>query len=381
MSGGPVVSIAKCASYQEAEVSAALEKLLSPWGGAARWGGKGKKVFIKPNLLLAATPGEACTTHPALLEAVIRAFQATGSEVFFGDLPGGFHVGASLKINEKCGMNLVAKNTGAELVRLEHHGFSERKIPNGRKIKIIHTPKFLDGMDVLINIPKLKTHMQSLYTGAIKNVFGFTTTGDRAHAHTFNNYSDFSSVLVDIYSAITPTFNIMDAVVGMEGTGPSQGKPVKLGMLLASEDGVALDAAASAATGFAPGEILSIVKAGKRGLGVADLSNIKIEGASIASVKKNIRRPSSFIFNMLPSVGGLFAAATRVKPVIDKNSCKKCNRCVEVCPAGAIKTSGAYRIEDDKCILCFCCHEMCPHSAVKLEKAILVKIAETFMPR
>jgi len=83
----------------------------------------------------------------------------------------------------------------------------------------------------------------------------------------------------------------------------------------------------------------------------------------------------------MPIFGGLFPEATRVKPAIDKRKCKKCNKCVEVCPADAIRTSGDYRIQESKCILCFCCHEMCPHSAVKLDKPPLVRLAEMMAPR
>ena len=316
-----------------------------------------------------------------MAEAVIRAVQAAGAEPFFGDLPGGFHVGNTRRLHDKCGMTGVAERTGAGLVCLEQHGFRERPIPNGKKLNLIHTPKFLDGMDALINLPKLKTHMQSLYTGAIKNMFGFLTTGDRTNAHTFSGFSAFSSVLVDIYSSIKPDLNIMDAVVGMEGTGPSQGKPVQLGWMLASPDAVALDAVAAAAAGFKPGEILTTSFAGKRGLGTANLDEIKVHGLNIEKVRKRLKRPSLALSTLMPYLGGAFTEMTQVRPRINTAECKQCRRCVEVCPAGAIDTKSDFKINDDVCIMCYCCHEMCEYGAVELKKPFLVKVAEALMPR
>lgn len=375
------VSLIECKSYDEAAVGDAMEKLMAQLGGMKAFTGPGKKIFIKPNLLLAAKPESACTTHPAVIEAVIRQVQKTGAEVFFGDLPGGFHIGSTSTIYDKCGMARVAKNTGANLVKLEQYGFRDREIVNGKKLDLIHTPKLLDEMDALINVCKLKTHMQSLYTGAIKNMFGFITTRDRMNAHAFNKLPTFSAVLVDIFSALRPQLNIMDAIVGMEGTGPSQGTPVKLNMLLASDDAVALDAVAAAATGFNPNEILTTRFAAERGLGVADLKEIQVLGTPISKLKKNIKRPSRFVFTMLPMLNDILSDLTKVKPLIDSKKCKKCKNCVEVCPASAINMDGDFRIDDDKCILCFCCHEMCPHGAVVLKKAPLVKAAEMFISR
>lgn len=375
------VSFVRCKDYEPEVVDAALDAALEPLGGICAFVKPGQKVFLKVNLLLAAAPEAAITTHPAVVEAVIRAVQAAGAEPFFGDLPGGFHVGNTRRLHDKCGMTGVAERTGAGLVFLEQHGFRERPIPNGKKLNLIHTPKFLDCMDVLINLPKLKTHMQSLYTGAVKNMFGFLTTGDRANAHTFSGVSAFSSVLVDIYSSITPDLNIMDAVVGMEGTGPSQGKPVQLGWMLASPDAVALDAVAAAAAGFKPGEILSISFAGKRGLGAANLNEINVHGLSIEKARRRLKRPARAVSTLMPFLGGPLTEMTQVRPRINAEECKKCRRCVEVCPAGAINTKADFKINDDVCILCYCCHEMCEYGAVELKKPFLVRVAETLMPR
>jgi ferredoxin len=223
--------------------------------------------------------------------------------------------------------------------------------------------------------------MQSRDTGAVKNMFGFLTSRDRINAHTFSGFSTFSSVLVDIYSSIRPDLNIMDAVVGMEGTGPSQGKPVQLGWMLASPDAVALDAVAAAAAGFNPGEILTTSFAGKRGLGAANLDEIKVHGLNIEKARKRLKRPSAAVSALMPFLGGPLTELTQVRPRINTEECKQCRRCVEVCPAGAIDTKADFKINDNVCILCYCCHEMCEYGAVELKKPFLVKVAETLMPR
>lgn len=370
------VSFVKCASYDPDVVADALESALEPLGGMESFVRRGQKVFLKVNLLLAAAPETARTTHPAVVEAVIRSVQAAGAEVFFGDLSGGFQAGGVKKIHEMCGMNAVAENTGATLVMLEKHGFRARPIPGGKKLTEIHTPKFLDDMDVLINLPKLKTHMQSMYTGAVKNMFGFLASRDRTAAHLFSRYSDFSNVLADIYSAVTPDLHIMDAVVGMEGTGPSQGKPVKLGWMLASADGVAMDAVAEAAAGFRPGEVLSTHYTAKRGLGEADLKRITIHGLSLSRVRRSLKRPSPAVFSVLSMFGGMFTESSQIRTRINTSACKKCRRCVEVCPVDAISEGDRFVIDEKKCILCYCCHEMCEYGAVELKKPFLMKLME-----
>lgn len=381
MSTHAKVSLIKCAGYEPDAVRDALARALDPLGGMGAFVKNGQKVFLKVNLLLAAHPDQAITTHPAVVEAVIREVQAQGAEVFFGDLPGGFHIGNTRRIYKKCGMAAVAERTGANLPLLEQTGFRERAIPDGKKLTAIHTPKLLDDMDVLINLPKMKTHMQALYTGAVKNLFGLMTTHDRQGAHNHSRFRAFSSALVDIYSSMVPALNVMDAIVGMDGTGPSQGKPRAWNALLASADAVALDAVGAALMGLRPGEVLTTEFAARRGLGVADLDRITVHGESIERMARRAKRPSPAVFNMLPFLGGMVNDITSVKPVIDSRNCKKCRSCVEVCPAGAIETEGDFKIDAERCILCFCCHEMCEHGAIRLKKAPLVRLAEIVMPR
>ena len=173
------VALVKCGSYEPGEVAAAVGGITGLLGGLGSFAGPGKRVFVKPNLLMASPPDRACTTHPEVLIAVIRILQESGARVSFGDLPGGFHVGGIKKIHEATGMAQVAEATGAALVRLEEHGFRKADIPGARRLKHIHIPKFLDEVDALVSVSRLKTHMQTLLTGAVKNLFGIAASQDR----------------------------------------------------------------------------------------------------------------------------------------------------------------------------------------------------------
>lgn len=375
------VSIVRCKTYAPEECDAAVEKALSLLGGIEAFVKPGMRVFVKPNLLLAASPARAITTHPAVMRPILRACVKAGAEVFFGDLPGGFHAGNVKLINDKCGMTPLAEETGAKLVHLEQYGFKRVRVAEGVKLRELFVPKFLDDMDLIINVPKLKTHMQSRYTGAVKNLFGFIPTADRLAAHREKDCAEFSVTLVDIFSVFKPGLNIMDAVVGMEGTGPSQGSPVNIGFIAASTDAVALDSVACHAVSFDPAAIPAIDQGARRGFGKIRLSDIDVSGETINSVKKKIRPPSSAVAMFLPKFEDFINKSTEVRPYIATDRCVKCRMCAEVCPVSAIHTGDTFKIKDSVCIRCFCCHEVCPHSAVRLKKPVMVRLFEAAMSR
>jgi len=126
------VSLVKCKSYDDNACEAAVRRMFELLGGVASFVKPGQKVFVKPNLLLAAKPDRAITTHPSVMKPIIRLLMDAGAEVSFGDLPGGYHAGNVSLINDKCGMTRLAEETGARLVKLEQFGFRKASIPNGR---------------------------------------------------------------------------------------------------------------------------------------------------------------------------------------------------------------------------------------------------------
>ncbi|HIH43930.1 MAG TPA: DUF362 domain-containing protein, partial [Candidatus Methanoperedenaceae archaeon] len=209
-------------------------------------------------------------------------------------------------------------------------------MPGGMELKKIYAARLALEADVIISMPKLKTHGSTLFTGAVKNMFGAVPQKTRMLAHALVTNERFSSALVDIYSALKPHIAVMDAVVGMEGDGPRHGQPRKVGLVLASFDPPALDAVAGKIVGFEPGAILTTKFAHERGLGCGDLSKISVLGEQIDNVavpdfKKpaSMRMFSSLMSLFVPLINGLVKVEPH--PVVSK--CTRCAICAKSCPA------------------------------------------------
>jgi len=169
----------------------------------------------------------------------------------------------------------------------------------------------------------------------------------------------------------------MDGIVSMEGEGPSAGNPKKTNLILASQDGVALDAAASKIIGLNPLDIYTTQDAHQRGLGVGDLNKIKILGEKISSVQARDFKHSTvavgLIQRRIPQILHAFIQNQLANiPEIQSQKCTGCMECVEICPTGAAqKFDDKAFIDKNKCIHCMCCHEVCRFNAIKLKKKIL----------
>ncbi len=379
------VSLTQCDSYEPTEITSSLKKCLDQLGGLGQFVKPGQTVLIKPNALLGETPDHAVTTHPALIKAVVKAVVKAGGIAWVGDSPGNAHSNVSQTM-EETGIKAAAEQAGGQLVYFQQDGVSELSSPshNARMPRLRIAKKVLEA-DVIINLPKLKTHGLTLYTGAIKNMFGSVPGFHKSSFHTtFPKAKDFAEAIVDIFQLTRPALNIMDAVVGMEGAGPSNGQPRKMRLLLASADGVALDAVGSYLIGYDPVRILTTRAAFRRGLGEIDLDKIEIMGPDIGQFRQADWKKS---FNNLGLIGSLpdwllklaepILDQVRIYPVIDQARCTKCLVCVNNCPTKTINYDrDKKKVEIDKkdCISCFCCHELCEYDAIRLERSWLVRL-------
>ena len=381
----PKVAITKCASYNQDEVDAALQQLLEPLGGMAKFVKPGQRVLIKPNALLGETPDHAVTTHPAVISAVVKAVVKAGGTALVGDSPGNAHSNVAQTM-EKTGIRAAAEENGGQLIYFQQGGVADLPSPShSLKMPSIRIAKAVLDADVIINLPKLKTHGLTLYTGAIKNMFGSVPGFHKSSYHiACPRASDFAAAIVDIFQITKPALNIMDAVVGMEGPGPNSGDPRKMGLLLASTDGVAIDAVGSYLIGYEPSRILTTLEAARRGLGEIDLTKIKIVGPELATVRQADWKKS---FSNLGAIGELpdwltklispILEQVKIYPVIDQSKCTKCLVCVNNCPAKTInydKQKKRVEIDHKNCISCFCCHELCQYKAIKLQRSWLVRL-------
>jgi uncharacterized protein (DUF362 family)/ferredoxin len=332
-------------------------------------------VLLKPNILNGADPARGVTTHPAFIAAVIRLLKAAGAQrILGGDSPGWMPQNAAGKIT---GIREAAEAEGA--VWADFSTGREVPCPEGKLVKsfVIAEPFF--EADFLFDLPKLKTHMLTKYTGAIKNLFGLVPGLAKSAWHMrFPARDQFSTMLVDLATLTRPDFTFMDAILAMEGLGPNNGQPKVLDLVLASRDPVALDRVAARIIGYDPGSIAHLAEASARGIWVAHDSDIGIHGCTIDEVK-----PDSFQLVHAPREGTPFSKIlpkpvhrlirdiTVLRPAFDHDRCRLCGACVDICPAKALRIEGKgkerhIRIDYEPCIRCYCCHEVCPHDAIGL---------------
>jgi len=251
--------------------------------------------------------------------------------------------------------------------------------PEGRATRRLDAMRAMVEADAIISLPKLKTHGLMQFTGALKNLFGTVPGVIKTTYHAkFPSVDSFSAMLMDILSYYRPVLTIMDAVVGMEGDGPSGGDPRHIGLLLTSTDGVALDVVATTLVGMAPMSVPPIAAAARRGWTSARVKDIEVMGNRVDAVKVvDFRRPRTGgqQVRMIPaSVPSWLTNQLLARPQAGPK-CTACGICVENCPMQAITiVQGRARTDLERCIRCYCCHELCPEDAVELHHSLLGRL-------
>ncbi len=368
-----MVSIAACDTYDLETVRHVLEGVLAPLGGMGRFVRPGMRVLLKPNLIVPLPLDRAVTTHPTVVRAVAEMVQAAGGEVWIGDSPAG-PVRNSERLWQRTGMADVAAATGARLVHFD--GVEWRHL-RGQDY-FIARPVF--EADLIINLPKLKTHTLTLYTGAVKNLFG-TIPGTRKREIHYRapNIADFSRALADVLELVRPGLTIMDGVWGQEGNGPgASGTPRRYGCLAASADPVALDTVVSGAMGCRPGAVLHLREAAARSLGVADPQAIQVVGDRGALDFGRVHLPGvqRLLQVLLPRWASTpLQRAIRARPrLVSPEACMGCGHCVEACPRQIITPGRPPQFLLDQCIGCLCCAEVCPQGVIVPERGPLGRV-------
>ncbi len=373
------VSLVPCGSYDEAEVQGALDALLSPIGGLD-WVENGMTVAIKANLVTFAKPEEAVTTHPALICALIKMLKERGAHVIVGDSPGGLYNAAFLsRVYSVCGLHAV-EEAGGELNR--DFGSAEAHFEGAKVARDFTYTAYLDKADAIIDFCKLKTHGMMGMSCAAKNMFGVIPGTMKPEYHfRYPNAVDFARMIVDLDEYFAPKIKlcIADAVVGMEGNGPTQGVPRKIGCLVASQSPHKLDMVCAKIIGLSEDEIPTLGAAKERGLIPECLNELSVFGnidAMVIPDYQNIAVKNSLLFDSKSKLFGKVARrALEAKPTLKKKDCRSCQKCKQICPAGAITmVDGKPRIDRAKCIKCFCCQEFCPFGAMQVHRPILARI-------
>jgi len=372
---GVKISIVSCPDYSYEKVLSSIRTSIDFLGGPHRFIGFRDRVLIKPNLLSGRPPEKAITTHPTVVKAIVQLVREVGGIPFIGDSPGG---GDLYNVAEKAGIKEVADEMNCPLVKFTE--FYEVKGSKERTFKKLEVAKEAMDADVVINVPKVKTHGLTLLTLGIKNMFG-CVPGIRKtqwHLKAGTNPEYFAEMLVDLYRIIRPKLTIVDGIVAMEGNGPNMGKPRHLGLIFSGTDCVALDAVIAEVLSIPIREVPTTKIGMEKGLGIGDLKKIEILGEKIEDVRiKGFKMPKGFSpdYFFVKVLQSVFRQSMTPRPLWIQEKCSSCGLCVEICPPKAIqKEEENLTIDYKKCIRCFCCSEICLEEAMSIGEGFLLKM-------
>ncbi len=325
----------------------------------------GKRVLIKPNVLRASEAREGIVTHPAVVRAVVDKVEAMApASIVVGDNPGLFDYGANEACFERTGLMAAAKGY------YQNIGNDSSPVPfNPAFMPQVSLSRSVLEADVIISLPKFKTHGLTVITGAMKNSYGFLPGAQKARLHqAAGSPARFHDVVAEVFRLRVPDFFLVDAVVGMEGNGPASPELREIGLILASDNAVALDAVIAAMMGLEPGLLRFLQKAREMGLGDYDLKGIEIIGDfnQLPDFKLPPLGGEAILQN--DAVQSLICQKAVLKPQVNPELCTGCGTCAGQCPVSALSMAGDLpQVDADTCITCFCCQEICPEKAITLK--------------
>jgi len=369
------IGLVKCDDYNKA--NNAVREAVALLGGISAFIKPSERILIKPNLLSPKDPLKAVTTHPEIVRVIIKLVKEAGAIPIVGDSPGGA-IRNIKNVWEVTGMEKVCREENIELINFEAVGSKDFDIGDKNIKKVNFSNAVLD-CDGIINLPKLKTHMLMGFSAGIKNFYGTVPGLIKVEYHKYaSKNKDFANLLTNIYLFFKDKvrFTLIDAILSMEGNGPSAGEVRKTDLLAISQDTAVLDAYLMKELNY---DISSSDLLKNLNMTADTINRVEVLGKSPKDFNfqkfkfPNLRKLDIFPKPIVQMLGRLLW----VKASINRNICVKCLLCTKACPVGAIqsKGSGDYPyINTKKCISCFCCHEMCPKKAIGFRKSFLAKI-------
>lgn len=376
------VSLVSCSCYDSALCREALIECLKPLGGLD-FVKSGMRVGIKANLVSFMKPEEAATTHPVLLSELVKLLRERGAEVVVGDSPGGLYTAAYVKnVYRATGMYEVEK-AGAVL----NEDFSQKtaEYPEAAVAHSFQYTAWLDSCDVIIDFCKLKSHGMMGMTAAAKNMFGVIPGTMKPEYHyKYPDPRDFARMLVDLDEYFKPVLSVVDGIIGMDGNGPTAGKPKFIGVVGASSSPHALDLVCARLIGLRREDVPTLEAAYERGLIpagyeqldiIGDVEALRVEDFDNIRTKNDLLFKNTFKGKLGELFGNLVQACMCAEPRVKKEECIGCGKCGRICPASAISMkNGIPRIDRKRCIHCFCCQEFCPEGAMKVSRPLVARI-------
>ena len=366
------VALIRCENYERYNVEEAVRRVFEPFGGMESIVSPGMKVLIKLNLLMKRTPDRATTTHPEVARAIAMEVQRAGGIPVFADSPGGpYTKGMLAGVYETCGIRAVAEEIGCALN--DDFSTTTRYYPEGKVARQLDLIGILAQVDAVITVGKLKTHGLTTMTGCVKNLYGVVPGTTKAEYHArYQDVGLFSEMLIDLCGCVKPTFAVLDAVLGMEGEGPSGGSPREIGALVGGRNPHLVDEVGAKLIGIEPDQVTTLFAAKKRGL----LVPYEVVGESVESMKiEDFDVPMKLKKSNLLKLIDKMPEFLRPRPVFTHRLCDGCGTCVRACPAKAIALDQNRKptVDLSKCIRCFCCQELCPKTDVDVKRPLIFK--------
>ena len=321
---------------------------------------KGKWVLIKPNFGAAVGPEKSALTDPRVVKSILDACLDMSSEVVIGENPGNLDTGAMHTIQ----MSGIMELAGDYYQNISKEG--EFRDIGSEIIPEVFVSRKISEVDYLINVPKMKTHVLCGVSCCLKNLFGYVVGAMKARYHLESgSLKRLTQLWLDLYKFRTPDLNIVDAIVGMEGGGPTHGNPRKVGKIVAGTNGMEVDVVLTSMMGWDPRRIKKLEMAHEQGLGEIDMSKIDVQGDY--EQLPEFEPPPTFA--SLDTKFNPYEEIVKIQPHVKEEACIMCRLCEdESCPAGAITLLEEYPVIDkDKCISCYCCVEFCPEGGLSVE--------------
>ena len=346
----------KTASYDYETLKPLIFEMIDTLGGDQI--SSQSRVLIKPNFLLPAKPEFAISTHPNVLKAVVEYVLGKGAQVLISDSP---VMGSFERINKVGGYQQVLEDLDVELQAFK----TSMRVDIGKPFGQIEIARKALEADVVINLPKLKTHTLMLLTLGVKNLFGCIVGLRKPQWHLRSGIDRemFARLLVQIYQAINPSITIVDGILALEGQGPGKGGiPRHLGIIAGGQNAFAVDQVICSLLGVDPDE-LPTYRAG-RSLGLVGEA-VYVNGEF--SIVDNFVLPDLEPMTLgRKPLRGWMRKHLLQRPVVDDGRCNRCGECWQYCPAKAISPdTKAIYFDYDSCIRCYCCIEICPHGALR----------------
>ena len=376
------VSLLKCENYTNAllkeRITAGLRNI-----GLDLHSFSSMRIGLKPNLLTAAPAERAVITHPEFFRAVVQIVREHGGKPVLIESPAFYPL-----------ERVIKKSGYREIIEQEHVAVADVNktaiLPSSgaERFKRFEIIGEVCNVDMLLNLPKFKTHGATYITAAVKNLFGTIPGLNKSQWHLrVKTKQEFSEILLDLYGGFRTAFgetgtlvNIVDAIVGLEGEGPGMaGKPKKIGAIIVGTDAIAVDFIGVQVAGLDCTRVVTITSGAKRNLGVASFDEIELIGERIEDCKVDGFVPSraTILSDVVrwPLNTDLFKNLFVERPVPQEGRCTLCYQCRKICPADAIGISRGKRDIPDydykSCVRCYCCLEICPEAAIELRRGKL----------